>query len=269
VHIDVSKRKKLQDKAWKGTFMGYAFDSPAWLIYNPITRKVIRSRNVVFNELWRPTVPSAVSYDTDSTESLAQLARDAAILDQADEPDQEPLPQSSTPTSRFDQLELERIVRIAEAPRTRSERAHQAQLDQASTSAASEEEIALPAVTEPASYRRAMSGPESTQWQLAARTEIDSHASNGTWDLVPYRPTMRVIGSMWKFKLKRDSSGNVYKFKARLVARGDMQDPDWGSVFAPTVRYTSLRVILAIACHQDLEIEQMDVVTTFLNAEVE
>jgi len=80
---------------------------------------------------------------------------------------------------------------------------------------------------------------------------------------------MRVIGSMWKFKLKRDSNGNVSKFKARLVARGDMQDPDWGSVFAPAVRYTSLRVILAIACHQDFEIEQMDVVTTFLNADVE
>jgi hypothetical protein len=28
VHIDVSRRKKLQDKAWKGTFVGYAFDSP-------------------------------------------------------------------------------------------------------------------------------------------------------------------------------------------------------------------------------------------------
>ncbi len=51
VHIDASRRRKLQDKAWKGTFVGYAFDSPAWLIYNPTTRKVIRSRNVVFNEL--------------------------------------------------------------------------------------------------------------------------------------------------------------------------------------------------------------------------
>jgi len=110
-----------------------------------------------------------------------------------------------------------------------------------------------------------MSGLENTQWQLA----IDFHASNGTWDIVPYKPTMRVIGSMWKFKLKRDSNGNVSKFKARLVSRGDMQEPDWGSVFAPPVRYTSLRVILAIACHQDLEIGQRDVVTAFLNAEVE
>ena len=47
-----------------------------------------------------------------------------------------------------------------------------------------------------------------------------------------------------------------------------MQQPDWNSVFAPTVRYTTLRTLLAIACYDDLEIEQMDVVTAFLNADV-
>ena len=50
VHIDVSLRKKFGDKARKGVFVGYAFDSPAWLVYNIVTRKVIRSRNVVFDE---------------------------------------------------------------------------------------------------------------------------------------------------------------------------------------------------------------------------
>ena len=38
------------DKAWKGIFVGYAFDSPAWLVYNSVTRRIIRSRNFVFNE---------------------------------------------------------------------------------------------------------------------------------------------------------------------------------------------------------------------------
>ena len=58
------------------------------------------------------------------------------------------------------------------------------------------------------------------------------------------------------------------KYKARLVARGDMQEMDWNSVFAPTLRYTSLRVILALAAYHDYEIEQMDVITAFLNADV-
>ncbi len=47
-----------------------------------------------------------------------------------------------------------------------------------------------------------------------------------------------------------------------------MQAMDWNSVFTPTVRYTTLRAILALAAHHDYEIEQMDVVTAFLNADV-
>jgi histone deacetylase 1/2 len=79
---------------------------------------------------------------------------------------------------------------------------------------------------------------------------------------------MRVIGCSWKFKIKRDNNGAIIKYKARLVARGDMQSVDYSSVFAPTVRYTTLRVLLALACHHDLEIEQMDVVSAFLHADV-
>ena len=57
--------------------------------------------------------------------------------------------------------------------------------------------------------------------------------------------------------------------KARLVARGDMQDLDYAYVFTTIDRFTTLRVLLALAFYHDLENEQMDVVTTaFLNADV-
>ncbi len=39
-------------------------------------------------------------------------------------------------------------------------------------------------------------------------------------------------------------------------------------MFASTLRYTSLLVILALAAYHDYEIEEMDVVTAFLNADV-
>jgi hypothetical protein len=50
VHVDKSQRRKLDDRAWKGVFVGYAYESPAWLVWNPATRRVLRSRNVVFDE---------------------------------------------------------------------------------------------------------------------------------------------------------------------------------------------------------------------------
>jgi hypothetical protein len=39
-------------------------------------------------------------------------------------------------------------------------------------------------------------------------------------------------------------------------------------VFAPTLRYTSLCVIIALATHHDYKIEKMDVVTAFINVNV-
>jgi hypothetical protein len=50
VRVDKLQRRKLDDHAWKGVFVGYASESPAWLVYNPATCRVLSSRNVVFDE---------------------------------------------------------------------------------------------------------------------------------------------------------------------------------------------------------------------------
>jgi hypothetical protein len=50
VDVDKSQRRKLHDRAWKGVFVGYTSESQAWLVYNPATRRVVSSRNVVFDE---------------------------------------------------------------------------------------------------------------------------------------------------------------------------------------------------------------------------
>jgi hypothetical protein len=58
VYIDQSLRSKPGDKAFKGIFVGYAFDSLAWLVFNPSTNRVTRIRNVTFDETWSPYVKS-------------------------------------------------------------------------------------------------------------------------------------------------------------------------------------------------------------------
>jgi hypothetical protein len=50
IHVDKSQRRKLDDRAWKGVFVGYASESPAWLVYNLATRRVVSTRNVMFDE---------------------------------------------------------------------------------------------------------------------------------------------------------------------------------------------------------------------------
>ncbi len=42
---------KLDDRAWKGVFVGYALNSPTYLVWNPRTRRLVRSRNVELDGL--------------------------------------------------------------------------------------------------------------------------------------------------------------------------------------------------------------------------
>jgi hypothetical protein len=100
-----------------------------------------------------------------------------------------------------------------------------------------------------------MTRDEHDEWVTATQQEVNSYNQNGTWELTPGQPRMEVIGSSWKFKLKRDQFGSVIKYKARLVARGDMQETNWTSICARTLRFTSLRVILALATYHEYKIE--------------
>jgi Reverse transcriptase (RNA-dependent DNA polymerase) len=78
------------------------------------------------------------------------------------------------------------------------------------------------------------------------------------------------LASKLVLDIKRDEYGNVDKYKARLVAKGFRQvaGRDYDEVFAPTGQHVTIRVLLALASAQDLEVEQLDVRTAFLNGEL-
>ena len=49
-HISDVKRKKLDDKAEKCIFLGVSESSKAYKLFNPLTKKIVTSRDVVFEE---------------------------------------------------------------------------------------------------------------------------------------------------------------------------------------------------------------------------
>jgi len=70
---------------------------------------------------------------------------------------------------------------------------------------------------------------------------------------------------MWVFTYKFDEDGYLYRFKARLVVRGDLQQL-YGDTYAATLAARTFRALIAIANQFGLELLQYDVPNAFLNA---
>ena len=49
-HVPDEKRKKLEDKSLKCVFLGVSETSKAYKLYDPLTKKVVVSRDVVFDD---------------------------------------------------------------------------------------------------------------------------------------------------------------------------------------------------------------------------
>lgn len=95
--------------------------------------------------------------------------------------------------------------------------------------------------------------------------------SNKTWEPCDLPTGRKAIKSRWTFKTKYNANGEIERFKARLVAKGCSQKYgiDYQETFSPTVRHSSIRFLLSLAAKQDLDLDQMDVITAFLHPKLE
>lgn len=123
---------------------------------------------------------------------------------------------------------------------------------------------------EPKTLSEAVNGEFKSQWKQAIDDEMKSLKLNGTWELCELPMDRKAIGCKWTFKAKTDASGNVVRFKARLVAQGFLQKfgTDYDQVFAPVAKQTTFRTLLAIAAKENLIVRHIDAKTAFLNGEL-
>ena len=103
------------------------------------------------------------------------------------------------------------------------------------------------------------------------KEEMEAIDQNHTWDLVVPPPNCKPIGLNWLFKVKKSAKGEILRYKARLVVKGysQRQGIDFDEVFAPVVRFESIRVLIAIAAQEAWILHHLDVKSAFLNREVE
>lgn len=103
-------------------------------------------------------------------------------------------------------------------------------------------------------------------WRAAMIDEYDALMRNSMWELVP-RPNRDIVGYKWIFTVKRKADGSVDRFKARLVARGFLQEPgrDYFETFSPVVKPVIVWVILTVTLSKGWSLRQLDVNDAFIN----
>lgn len=125
---------------------------------------------------------------------------------------------------------------------------------------------------EPTTYQDALRGGDSVKWKEAMEDEFSSLKKNQTWTLTKLPAGKNVVGCKWVLKLKYKPDSFLDRYKARLVAKGYSQV--YGIDFSETfllgdiftvVKMTSIRVLMAPAAQNNVELHQMDVKTALLN----
>ena len=124
---------------------------------------------------------------------------------------------------------------------------------------------------DPPTRRAAMKSENAEKWKGAAKEELTSMNEMKTWTLVPPPAGANIVSSKWVYKIKTNSDGSIARFKARLVARGFTQiaGVDYEETFAPTAKFATIRLMLSLACSLQWPVEQANIDTAFLWAELE
>ncbi|XP_048323873.2 retrovirus-related Pol polyprotein from transposon TNT 1-94 [Ziziphus jujuba] len=283
VHVSKELRQKLDARSTPCIFIGYGDEEFGYRLWDPKTKKVIRSRDVVFQEnqkmedIEKPRMSPNYSSSAENfcpNPAPAQIAtednevhEDIPEADQEEEGDNEQGETQSSqaaagPSQRSDDgtpPETSGLqVRRSERGRIPSKRFPES------------EYILLTEEGEPESFQEAVSHQEKEKWLQAMQDEMESLQKNHTYELVELPTGKKALKNKWVFKLKKDGSGRVVKHKARLVVKGFLQKKgiDFDEIFSPVVKMTSIRVIFGLVASLNLELEQMDVKTAFLHGDL-
>ncbi|KAL3358637.1 hypothetical protein AABB24_015640 [Solanum stoloniferum] len=98
---------------------------------------------------------------------------------------------------------------------------------------------------EPTSYSEAI---KDQRWVAAMKDKIQALDSNNTWEITDLPPGKEHIGCKWIYKVKYKSTGEIERFKARVVAKGYSQQEglDYNESFSPVVKMVTVRTIVSL-----------------------
>ncbi|PNX88851.1 copia-type polyprotein, partial [Trifolium pratense] len=215
--------KKLDPKSIKCIHLGVSEESKAYKLYDPIQKKIIISRDVVFDEKqgWKWNEKGdkkeiqLIDDNVDGSVQVEPVAEDPVTTEPAVQSDSD---MDTTSEEDDDNIENALGQRARKPPGwmrdyvTGSELQEEEQLQNLAVFCNSED---------PTCFEEAV---KLAVWREAMDQEIESIERNGTWELTDLPQGMKKIGVKWVYKTKYNEQ-----------------------VFAPVARWDTIRTILALA----------------------
>ena len=117
----------------------------------------------------------------------------------------------------------------------------------------------------PQSHAEAERCEDSDQWLEAEREEIGAFFDNAVWTLVPIPTNHHLLTSKWVYNFKLHP---VPRYRSRLTLKGFLQKEgiDYGDIFSPVVRYSTVRIVFALCAHYCLHTRHLDCPKAFTQA---
>ena len=273
---------KWDERGIEGIMVGYTERVDGYRIYQPGTRKIRLTKNVVFvgkAQQCNAQVPGSGTADEVTLNLDAQRISDGNKSNEMPTPDEDEIPEeeprvrdSATTDARSgahdstdsdsepgdessatippqEPRELRHKVTLRK-PRRLIEEAYSAESSPVG----------------PTTLAQALNSSEAVEWQKAMETELAQIASHKVWSLVEPPNNRKPLTMKWVFKIKTAGDNKILRYRARLVVRGfnQIEGLDYQELFAPVARMDTIRVLLAVCASKHLKLRQFDITTAFL-----
>ncbi|RVX08125.1 Retrovirus-related Pol polyprotein from transposon TNT 1-94 [Vitis vinifera] len=220
--------KKLDPKTISGFFVGYCIGSRGSRFYCPShTTRIIESDRAVYFEDEVNVDPNFVPREIPFGEEHVVIPFPTSHVPNMDVPIvQQP---ATNQGEHGDQVESDLPVDdtvVNEVPLRRSQRVRRPAISDDYMVYLQEHEYDSYDAFDPVAYQEAIHCPQFISWKEAMDDEMNSMYMNGVWDLVELPHGCKPVGCKWVFKSKRDSSGKIERYKARLVVKGYSQEKE-------------------------------------------
>ncbi|SGY35039.1 BQ5605_C002g01719 [Microbotryum silenes-dioicae] len=133
----------------------------------------------------------------------------------------------------------------------------------------------LSVVRDPANWGNVIQSGQQDTWGGPAHNEFNSLLNKyEVFKVIDSceLPTGEILlRSGWVFRTKRNQHGDIIDRKARLVAHGCAQRPgiDFEQNYAPIVKFTSIRALIALAAANGYHVHQADVNKAYLHGKLD